>query len=92
MSLWHRYIRWVDADLGEGWPRMGGVSSVVFLVPVSIGIAYSVFFAPEERPGLLEGLLVIPPTVLLFGIWAWRVYICAMRQVRATNAPEDGDR
>ena len=92
MSLWQRYIKWIDAELGQGWPRMGGISSLVFLAPVSIAIAYSVILAPEAKPGMLEAILVIAPTLLLFGVWAWRAYLCAMRQARQIGAGEDRDR
>ena len=92
MSLWRRYIKWIDADLGDGWPSIGGLSSLVFLGPVGIGIASSVFIAPDEKPGLTEALLIIPPTILLFSIWAWRVYLAAMRQVREIRASKDEDR
>jgi len=65
MDLWRRYIAWVDADLGDGWPNMSGLSSLVAFVPVSLAIVTALIFRPNEKPVLLYVLLIVPPTILL---------------------------
>jgi len=89
MNIWHRYVAWIDADLGDGWPRMNGLSSLVAFAPLSVALVYAVVFHPDEKPSLFEDALVIPPTVVLLVVWLWRVFLGAVRQVRAINAGRD---
>ncbi len=89
MNLWHRYIAWVDRDLGNGWPKMNGLSSLIAFVPLTLALVYALIVHPNEKPSLVEDVLFIPPTIVLFCIWLWRVALCALRQVRAIR--QDGD-
>jgi hypothetical protein len=89
--MWKRYLRWIDADLGTGWPRMNGLSSLVPILPLVMGLSYAWMFHPDDKPGLMESVLIIAPTVVSFAVWGWRVYLGGKRQVgdiRRTRRPD----
>ena len=90
--MWRAYIAWIDRDLGTGWPSMNGWSSLVAFVPVTLVIIFSLIVHPDDKPGLVELVVVVVPMVILFTIWSWRVYLAAMRQVAAIrNGEADKD-
>jgi hypothetical protein len=76
-----RYLQWIDADLGTGWPRMNGLSPLDPFLPLVIGLGYALKFHPHDKPGLVESVLLIAPTVVLFTVWGWRVCLAAKRQL-----------
>ena len=78
--MWRGYIRWIDADLGTGWPRVNGLSSLVAFLPLILGLSYASMFHPNDKPGFIESLLVIMPSIILFSVWGWRVCVGGKRQ------------
>ena len=56
--MWQRYIRWIDRDLGNGWPKMNGLSSLMPFVSLALAVVYDFFVHPNEKPGTIEGTIV----------------------------------
>jgi hypothetical protein len=89
--MWQRYLDWIDRDLGDGWPSMNGWSSLMPLIPVTFALILGFFVHPNEKPGMTELILVVVPMFALFSVWGWRVYLAAMRQVRAIKSGSSDD-
>ncbi|MFY9350835.1 MAG: hypothetical protein WBL20_13020 [Sphingobium sp.] len=91
LEMWQHYLSWIDRDLGNGWPRLNGLSSLVPFIPLMFGVAYSAWFHPDERPGTVESAIVLVPMVTLAAIWAWRAGRCAVRQYRIIKSQQPYD-
>jgi hypothetical protein len=72
----------MDADIKAEYPLLCGWSSFTFLLPMMAALPFLAYFDPvEDVRHLIVGLLCIP-TILLFGIWAWRVVLEGSRQYK----------
>ena len=89
--MWQRYIRWIDRDLGNGWPKMNGLSSLMPFVPLALAVVYDFFVHPNETPGTIEGTIVSVAMAALATIWGWRVYLRAIRQYRIARFDQRDD-
>ncbi len=87
MTLWSRFIAWIDRDLGdEGWPDMRSWSSLTPIVPLVLVVPPLFYFDPPETVRIWVGAIAALPTFLLFGVWSWRVFVATRRQIGRIKA------
>lgn len=82
MSIWKRYIAWIDNSMGDGWPNMNNLPSLVPIVPLTLVFGPLVYLDPPEITRHWIVVIAAIPTACLFLIWAWRACLACRRQMR----------
>ena len=91
MSLWLRYIAWLDRDIRASWPFLFGYSMAVPLVPVAIGLLLGIIFQPVGAARLILATLVSLPIMAGLGLIFWRAFVeMGKRLKRSSKSNSNG--
>lgn len=75
MTLWHRFIAWVDADIYKASPGLRGWASAMCALPLLPFALLDLILRPEGSLRLAILISACLFSAVLFGIWQWRVIV-----------------
>lgn len=79
MRFMKKLINYIDRDVESSFPSLNSWSSLFFIWPLLLSLPFFTYFQPEDHIRHLIVFIIAIPTIILFGLWAWRVVLIAKK-------------